>query len=791
MSANTKTKAAPKRKKEDATIGEYESFLATKKTRAQACGFDCGKLSRKGAEYQLFDWQKHVVKTALKAGRFALFEDCGLGKSGQQIIWADEIARHTGMPVLILCPLAVAAQTVAEGVKFGVKVTHIRETDEFGKNGIFITNYDRLDKFADLIPKLGGVVLDESSLLKSMEGKTRLMLTAAFAETTFKLCCTATPAPNDYAELGQHAEFLNVMKSTQMLATWFINETSETNKGWRLKRHARGDFWRWVGSWAACISMPSDIGFSDDGYKLPPLELHNHSIAVDEVTGAHDGELFRASSVSAATLQKEARFSIKERCEKAVEIAMSEPTPCIVWCELNDESEMLFAMLKEKCAEDVLCVEVKGGDTPVSKENKLNQFTSGEARDIVTKPEMGGFGLNWQHCRRQVFVGQSWSMERQYQAMRRSYRFGQTETVHVHFVTPSTLGDVRVRVREKFAAHEAMKIEMKAAASQLTSTADTSHEKENIPSLTGDRWTIYNGDCVAVARQYIKDESVGLSVFSPPFSDLFTYSARTEDMGNCAGMEDFMKHFKFQIAELFRVTMPGRECAVHCGDLLSTKWKSGEIQLQDFSGLISQAFREIGWLFHSRITIWKSPVTEMQRTKAHGLLYKTLKKDSSNNRVGMPDYLMVFRKPGINPVPIAHTESDFSLNDWQEIASPVWMTIEQGNVLNRKGSKEQGDERHICPLQLDVIERAIKLWSAPGDLVYSPFTGIGSEGYQAIKMQRRFVGSELKASYFKDAALWMKQAESERELFSLDGASSLVAQVADTKDEPAPALSLF
>lgn len=747
------------------TTDDYEEFIAGKRRRAEQSGFDCKKLTRKGAKYQLFDWQQHVTRIALKAGKFALFEDCGLGKSGQQIIWADEVAKHTGKPVLILCPLAVANQTVAEGEKFGVIVKHVREPEELGKKGIFITNYDRLEKFAHLIKTLGGVVLDESSLLKSFTGKTRIMLTEAFADTEYKLCCTATPAPNDYTELGQHAEFLNVMTSGQMLATWFINDTADTGT-WRLKKHARADFWRWVGSWAACISKPSDIGFSDDGYELPPLELHNHSIAVDEVTGAGDGELFRASSVSAATLQKEARFSIKERCELAISVAMEDGNPCIVWCELNDESEILSALLKEKESE---FVEVVGSDSALSKESKLGLFTDGEKGYIVTKPEMGGFGLNWQHCRRQVFVGQSWSMERQYQAIRRSYRFGQDQPVHIHFITPSTLGDVRVRVREKFAAHETMKLEMKEAAKELTGTKDASHDTDEIPNLAGDAWNIYNGDCVAVARKHIANDSVGLSIFSPPFSDLFTYSSRSEDMGNSADMQEFMKHFRFQAEELFRVTMPGRECAVHCGDLLSTKWKHGVIELQDFSGEISRMFRDVGFLFHSRVTIWKSPVTEMQRTKAHGLLYKTLRKDSSNSRVGMPDYLLVFRKPGENPVSIVHTESDFSLADWQEIASPVWMTIEQGNVLNRKGSKETGDERHICPLQLDVIERALKLWSAPGDLVYSPFTGIGSEGYQAIKMQRRFVGSELKASYFKDAAQWLRQAESERELFTLDG----------------------
>lgn len=745
---------------------DYESFIASKRLRSVPTGFKCGKLTRKGAVNQLFDWQQYITKLAIAAGKFALFCDCGLGKSGMQIIWADEVAKHTAKPVLILCPLAVAAQTVAEGDKFGVKVTHVREAEELGKSGIFITNYDRLEKFLDKIKLLGGVVLDESSLLKSFTGKTRIMLTEAFAEVEYKLCCTATPSPNDTTELGQHAEFLNVMTSGQMLATWFINDTADTGT-WRLKKHARHDFWRWVGTWAACISKPSDIGFSDEGYELPPLELHNHSIAVNEVADRQQGELFRAVNISAAQFQKESRRSIDDRCRQAVDIARSEDTPCIIWCELNDESELVSSLLKETT--DRTFVTVTGSQSPLTKEAYLSLFTTGEKSTIVTKPEMGGFGLNWQHCRRQVFVGQSWSMERQYQAIRRSYRFGQDQPVHIHFITPSTLGDVRVRVREKFDAHETMKLEMKEAAQQLTGAKDETIDTKEIPQLSGANWNIYNGDCVAVARKHIANDSVGLSIFSPPFSDLFTYSSRSEDMGNSANMEEFMKHFRFQAEELFRVTMPGRECAVHCGDLLSTKWKHGVIELQDFSGEISRMFRDVGFLFASRVTIWKSPVTEMQRTKAFGLLHKTLKKDSANSRVGMPDYLMVFRKPGENPVPIAHTDSDFPVSEWQEIASPVWMTIEQGNVLNRKGSKETGDERHICPLQLDVIERAIKLWSAPGDLVYSPFTGIGSEGYQAIKMQRKFVGSELKASYFRDAAQWLTQAESERELFSLDG----------------------
>jgi DNA modification methylase len=233
-------------------------------------------------------------------------------------------------------------------------------------------------------------------------------------------------------------------------------------------------------------------------------------------------------------------------------------------------------------------------------------------------------------------------------------------------------------------------------------------------------------------------------------------------------MPDFMVQFGALIDELKRVMMPGREIAVHCCDLLATKWKDGEIEFKDFSGEIIRAFRTRGFAFHSRITIWKDPVTEMQRTKAHGLLYKTLRSDSGKSRVGSADYLLCFRKPGENPVPITHTVEDLPLSLWQEIASPVWMTVNQGRVLNGDIAREDADERHICPLQLDVIERALHLWSAPGDLVFSPFTGIGSEGFCSLKMKRRFVGAELKESYFQTALDNLKRGdESSRTLFDL------------------------
>lgn len=288
--------------------------------------------------------------------------------------------------------------------------------------------------------------------------------------------------------------------------------------------------------------------------------------------------------------------------------------------------------------------------------------------------------------------------------------------------------------------------------------------KTDITTISENGWTMHHGDCVRVART-MADGSVGFSVFSPPFADLFTYSDDPQDMGNCADVGEFMQHFDFLIAEIARVMMPGREVAVHCVDLLSSKWKHGKIEFQDFSGEIIRAFWRRGFLFHSRICIWKSPVTEMQRTKAHGLLYKTLKTDSCDSRVGCADYLLVFRKPGENPVPVTKDPDSFPVDLWQEFASPVWMTVDQGNVLNREGARDDKDERHICPLQLDVIERAVLLWSNPGELVYSPFAGIGSEGYQALKMNRRFVGSELKQSYFEQACQNLRNATAQRGLF--------------------------
>ena len=273
----------------------------------------------------------------------------------------------------------------------------------------------------------------------------------------------------------------------------------------------------------------------------------------------------------------------------------------------------------------------------------------------------------------------------------------------------------------------------------------------------GNNWSAYHGDCVDVLSQF-PDNCIDFSIYSPPFGNLFVYSPSVADMGNCTDAQ-FREQYAFLIREKMRLTKPGRLTAVHCSDLPSTKVRDGAVGIKDFSGDIIRMHEAAGWIMHSRRTIWKCPVVEMTRTKHVGLLYKQLQKDSAKSRGGMPDYLLTFVKPGDNASPIAHTPESFPLSQWQEWASPVWMTVDQTNVLNVAEAREERDERHLCPLQLDVIERALIMWSNRGDTVLSPFMGIGSEGVQSIKHGRRFVGTELKEAYWTTAARNMDNHE--------------------------------
>jgi DNA modification methylase len=387
-------------------------------------------------------------------------------------------------------------------------------------------------------------------------------------------------------------------------------------------------------------------------------------------------------------------------------------------------------------------VEVKGNDSPEYKKDKLLGFANNEFRVLITKTKIAQFGLNYQNCHNQVFASLDFSFEGLYQAIRRSYRFGQEHPVNIYLITTDTMTNVITSINNKQRQFEEMQNEMSEVINENTEGENKIFN--NDPVKTQD-FEIFRGDCVEMIKQ-VPSESVGLSVFSPPFAELYTYSNHIEDMGNSKTYKEFLTAFNFLVSELFRVVKSGRNVAVHCMDLPIQKGKEGYIGLRDFSGMIITAFQHAGFVYHSRVTIWKDPVVEMQRTKALGLLHKQVKKDSTMSRVGIPDYVLIFRKDGerIDPV----TNTDLPVDLWQKYASPVWYDIDYGDTLNFTDGRDDKDEKHICPLQLPTIERLIHLYSNKGDTVLTPFMGIGSEVYQAVKMGRKAIGFELKESYY-------------------------------------------
>jgi len=769
---------------------EYEKVIAKKKRLIVKSGFNPDRINP-----VLFAFERFCVSRALIAGKYAIFADCGMGKTFMQLEWAHQVAQKTGGSVLALAPLAVVAQTEKEAQKLGIQV--FRDT---AANGIVITNYDQIKNID--CSRFVGVVLDESSIIKDFEGATRNMVLEQFARTPYKLACTATPAPNDPMELGNHAEFLGVMTRTEMLAMYFVHDGGETGQ-WRLKRHAEKDFYRFVASWAVMFSHPRDIGFDVDGYDLPPIIYHENEVKTPK---RENGKLVNDVSVSATGFNAELRVTKMERLELAADICNKSDKPFIVWVKQDEEADLAKQLIPD-------AVEVRGSTK--NKEQLLLEFAEGKFRVLITKTKIAQFGLNYQHCPNQIFASLDFSFEGLYQAIRRSYRFGQKNEVNIYIITTDTMQNVVASIERKQKDFKKMQLEMTQAVCETINEENQGELKTfDTQRFENEKCEIACGDSVVLMRE-MADNSIGLTVTSTPFADLYTYSDKAEDMGNSRNYQEFFEQFIFIVKELYRVTAPGRIVCVHCMDLPIQKGKEGYIGLRHFSDMLIEAFCQKGekakqklelmsdidpdfmigqlesnlqlisgkeekykeidailekidffrelkqrivelksiidnpmdFILHSRVTIWKNPVTEMQRTKALGLLHKQVKKDSTMSRVGIPDYVLIFRKPGENENPVENTGID--VDQWQKIASPVWMDIDYGDTLNGwRNARAEKDEKHICPLQLPTIERLINLYSKPGDVVFDPFGGIGSTPCKAIEMGRKAKAFELKESYY-------------------------------------------
>ncbi len=739
---------------------DYAGFLASKRIAAPSAGFD---VPEDALNPMLFPFQRDVTRWALKKGRAAVFADCGLGKTPMQLEWARNVVGSTGGQVLILAPLAVAQQTQREGEKFGIPVTVCRSGADL-RPGINITNYERLHLFTP--EGLAGLVLDESSILKAFDGVTRKRICDFARGIPFRLACTATPAPNDLIELTNHSEFLCVMEGKEIIALFFTQDGNTTHS-WRLKGHAKADFWKWLASWSVALRKPSDLGYTDEGFDLPPLDIRQVATEVSEPTSER---LFAVEAVTLSERLQARRESVPDRVRACADLANSTDEPFVIWCNLNAESAALAKAIPGS-------VEVVGSDTPEFKEKALLDFAEGRTRVLISKPSICGFGMNWQHCARVAFVGLSDSYEQWYQAVRRCWRYGQTRPVECTLIVAETEGRVVENIRRKEAQAREMMESIVSHNTRIDLGASERQEMEyREDTACGRGWKMLLGDAIERIDD-VESDSVGLAVFSPPFPGMYAYSNSARDIGNTKSIDEMLAHYRFLIPKLLRVTMPGRSCCVHLTQSVAFKSVDGYVGLKDFRGSVIRAMEEGGWVYYGEVLIDKDPQVKAIRTKDRGLLFKTLAGDSAHMHMALADYLLQFRKPGENPKPIragvsqryGNPDGWLTQEEWIEWAAPVWYRqtphcpggIRETDVLNVVQARETDDERHLCPLQLGVIERCVKLWSAPDDLVLSPFAGIGSEGYVAVKLGRRFVGIELKKSYFDSAIANLGRAERE------------------------------
>lgn len=737
---------------------DYQKFLQTKRLVNQPSGIETDV-----SEDWLLDFQQAITKWSLKLGRAGVFTTCGTGKTRVQLAWCDKIADRS----LIIAPLCVGRQTAEEGQKVGIDVKQVRHPEQMDRHGIHITNYEMAKYFAGI--DVNAIALDESSILASLDGKTRTFLLKNFLHIPNRLCCTATPARNNRAELGNHAEFLGVMTREQMLSSFFVNESNKG--GWRLRGHAQEPFWRWLASWAMFMNYPSDLGFDDNGFILPKLNIHDEIIETD---WNQPGRLFSSKPCGVKEFAEIRRKSSHDRLGRVIEITEAANGQVIIWNGLNDEADLV-----EKSLSD--CRQVKGTQSINEKEDLIIGFINGDYKTLITKPRICGFGMNFQNSSTQIWNGIGPSYEQYYQGIRREWRFGQTEDVDVHIVVTNHETDIveMVRRKEREADEAAREIINAAKEYEMDELrGEVATPEYSTGHYSGKGWEIVCGDSAEEIPNRLKPDSVGLSVYSPPFLSLYQYSNTERDLGNSKSHEEFFRHYRYIIEALMTVTMPGRLTVVHVSQVPAMKVRDGYIGMHDFRGQTILAYQNAGWIFHGEATIDKCPQAQAIRIRALGLAFSQLDRDSAMMRPALTDHLLLFRKPGTNNELVKRgitneTWIKWARGVWAEeiykqtgdmidasLGSMIWNEADMGNkTLNTKEAKDNEDDRHICALGLPLIERAIRLWSNESDLIASPFAGIGSEVGMAVKLGRHGWGCELKPLYAKAAAKNCKDFE--------------------------------
>ena len=733
----------------------------------------------------LFDYQAWIVQRAVERERFAIFATTGLGKTLMLLDWTRAVTNHHKGRTLIVSPLAVIPQTIAEAARFFPRMT-VRDCRDRAAlerwlvdgAGVAITNYEKLDDRTEPFP-IDAIVLDESSVLKASMGKRRTALIAAAKGIRFKLACSATPAPNDRVEYAEHAFFLDVVRSTnEFLSMFFVNR----DEGWELKRHGREAFYRHLASWSVFMVDPRAFRFAGHDTDLPPLDVvYPHVGTTDEqIDRARSWETNEQPSLlgvqvgGVTSRVKMAQIAngfvlvdgkpewfpaIKPGYVANLANVEHDAEQVIVWVHFDAEGDRLEQLVPGS-------VHLSGKTNRDKRDAIIEQFRRGEGpRVLILKPSMFGFGLNLQSCRIQIFSTITDSWERWFQAVRRSWRFGQIQPVKIYIpVTPFDQPIVE-NVMDKQSVYEDDAAAMEAEFVRALRPADSTERRVfvNIPQSEinrkeSDTWTMIHADCIA-HMPTMPDDFADLTIFSPPFAALFTYSPEAGDMGNVKGEEEFRLQWDFFVDELYRVVKPGRHVVVHCTDVMRFAGQDGVRHTYDFPSDLRAGMEAAGFLYRARIAIDKNPQAVATRTKQVNLLFATLKRNALDSHPMTSECLLMFTKPG-RPDKSIHA-LDVTDREWIEWAHHIWYGINETNTLNTTEGKEHEDERHICPLQLELIERCVRLWTERDELVFSPFAGIGSEGWEALTHGRRFYGIELKRSYFDTACRNLAKREAE------------------------------
>lgn len=814
---------------------EYERFLKGKTVIAESFGIDTDNL-----EYSemLFPHQKDIVDFCLKGGRRAIFASFGLGKTFMQLEIARQLIKIYNKPFLIVCPLGVSGEFKRDNKKFNthLDIDYITDTDDFTdvKNQIYLTNYERIRK-GDISPEyFCGVSFDEASILRNLQTETTQYVLHHFKKVNFRFVATATPTPNDYIEILNYADYLGVISRGHAL-TRFFQRDSQKAGNLKLYENKKEEFWKWVSTWAAFINTPADLGYDDTGYVLPELNIIEHCVTrKDERIHKNKFDeliLFADISKSLLEVSREKRDSLLTRMQMSFDIADNIKGNVILWHHLEAERMILEKHFKGKSSNAVY-----GSQKNSEKENLLIEFSEGKYQYLLTKPKIAGSGCNFQdHCNDMIFCGIDYKFNDFIQAIHRCYRFGQKNVVNVHIIYSENEYEVLKALKKKWANHLELQKQMIALVKENglnTELIKSQMERQifkNGKKLIYDNVTLYNNDCV-IAMDDIKDDSIDMVLTSIPFGDHYEYSDNYNDFGHNHGNDNFFTQMDFLTPKLLRTLKPGRVAAIHVKDRIRYSYQNGTsfTTIADFSGQTVAHFIKHGFYLMGKITVTTDVVAENNQTYRLGWTEQT--KDASKMGVGLPEYVLLFRKKPsemnnaysdspvqkdkkeytkalwqldahsfqrssgdrflttdeLNHIPVnricqAWKEKNLStiydfkehlricsdLDEIEKLSSTfmtlpvhsvndsVWTDVNRMNTLNAKQVNSK-KEKHICPLQFDIIERLINRYTMKGETVLDPFGGLFSTAYKALELERKAISIELNTEYFLDGLWYIK-----------------------------------